>query len=162
MPLSSPASSLLLASSFTVHVYLTRLFPCFLIFPSSLLLPSLNPRFGVGTACTGYGGGNVDLDMVLRAGLPAPALWLEEVRRIAAGSVLRDGRTAGNARSAGPMESRFSADSSPQARTGPECGTRKPFEMRRWTAGAHLSNWRVDSAITSELRHSSGVSAHPS
>ena len=28
--------------------FLSRLFPCFIIFPSSLLLPSLSPRFGAG------------------------------------------------------------------------------------------------------------------
>ena len=55
-----------------------------------------------------------------------------------------------------------SADCSPQARTGPECGTRQPFEVRGWTPGAQLSTWGVDSAINSELKNSSGVSAHPS
>ena len=86
------------------------------------------PRFGAGYGLYGVLWWKRGLDMVMRAGLPAPALCLEEVRRIAARGwsdsmglcvriELRDERTAGDARSAAPMESRFSADCSPQFRT---------------------------------------------
>ena len=53
--------------------------PCFLLFPSSLLLPYQTPGFGAGYDLYGVFWWKRGRDMVLRAGFPFPARWMEEV-----------------------------------------------------------------------------------
>ena len=65
--------------------FLSRLFPCFILFPSSLLLPSRSPRFGAGNGLHGVLWWKRGRDVVLRAGFLVPVRWKEEVRRLAAG-----------------------------------------------------------------------------
>ena len=59
-------------------------FPMFPHIPFFFTLAFSNPRFGAGYGLYGVLWWKRGLDMVWRAGLPAPDLWLEEVRRIAA------------------------------------------------------------------------------
>ena len=78
MPLSLlRLCSLLRPSQFTV--FLSRLFPCFLLLPSSLPLPSLPPGFDAGDGLYGLLWWKRGRDMVLRAGFLVPARWMEGV-----------------------------------------------------------------------------------